>query len=346
MATVAAGLAASPAAADASSQTAASAVAAPRPSVSAGTPKASPAGHRGACPATVTFSSKIKVRAVAGKTTVAYRWLRGDGSKSKVKTFTLRGAGTKSVTVKESATFRGSVKGWQALQVLAPRAATSGRGHFRVSCGGGDDRDGGKRVIRPGVGARLWVDEGDCQAALIGRITASGPSRVHYRWVVNGEVVDHGAVRVEGSRRVVHVIRPHENLRGWAVLEVVDPVRTSSNRVGFTIWCRDEAPKVTATVGAPDAYEGTCPVTRAFTGTIGVSHGRGTVKYRWIRDGVAGAWQEVSFGGHGPQTAVVSDSWSATGSGTARRAIEVLNGPATGTAEAKVTCKAPAGSPA
>jgi hypothetical protein len=343
LATMATGLLASPAAAASGSNlTAASAVAKPKPTVSAGTPKASPSHYEGRCPATVTFSSTIKVKTVAAKTTVAYRWLRGDGSKSKVKTVVLRGKGAKGVTVKEATTFKGDVKGWQALQVLAPRPATSGKGYFAVSCGGGDDEGDGKHVIQVGVGARAWVDEGDCEAALIGRITASSPTWVHYRWVVNGDVVDRDAVRVESSAKVVHVIRPRHNLRGWAVLEIVDPVRNSSNRVGFKIWCKDETPKVTASVSAPDAYTGTCPVNRAFTGTIGVSNGRGTVKYRWIRDGVAGGWQEVSFDGRGYQSRTVTDSWSASASGTSKRAIELFGGSTTGTVEGKVTCQAPA----
>lgn len=56
-----------------------------KPAVSVSTPKASPQRHAGRCPVTVTFSAKVKLKA-RGKTTVAYRWLRGDGSKSKVKT--------------------------------------------------------------------------------------------------------------------------------------------------------------------------------------------------------------------------------------------------------------------
>ncbi|GLK11593.1 hypothetical protein GCM10017600_50000 [Streptosporangium carneum] len=341
LATMAIGLAASPAAAAASgsTQTAASAVAKPKPAVSVGTPKASPANYEGRCPAKVTFSSTVKVKTVASRTTVAYRWLRGDGSKSKVKTLVLRGKGAKSVTVKESSTFKGDVKGWQALQVLAPRAATSGKGRFSVSCGGGQDEGDGKQVIQVGVGARAWVDEGNCEAALIGKITASSPTWVHYRWVVNGDVVDRDSVRVESSRKVVHVIRPRHNLSGWAVLEIVDPVQNSSNRVGFRIRCKDETPKVTASVSAPDSYTGTCPVTRNFTGTIAVSHGHGTVKYRWIRDGVAGGWQDVSFDGRGYQSRTVTDSWTASASGTSKRAIELYNGSTTGTVEGKVTCQ-------
>ncbi|MER7210986.1 hypothetical protein [Streptosporangium sp. NPDC000239] len=342
LATMATALMASPAAAaSASTQTAATAVAKPRPAVSVGTPKASPSNYKGDCPVNVTFSSTVKVKAVASRTTVAYRWLRGDGSKSKVKTLVLKGKGNKSVTVKETSKFKGDVKGWQALQVLAPRGATSKKGSFRVSCGGGDE-GGGKEVIQVGVGARAWVNEGNCQATLVGRITASSPTWVRYRWVVNGDVVDRDVVRVSSSTKVFHVIRPRHSLSGWAVLEIVDPVQNSSNRVGFRVWCKDESPKVTASVSAPDSYTGTCPVTRNFTGTISVSEGRGSVKYRWIRDGVAGSWQDVYFGGHGYQSRTVTDSWGASASGTSKRAIELYRGSTTGTVEGKVTCQAPA----
>ncbi|GAA2861725.1 hypothetical protein GCM10010517_20490 [Streptosporangium fragile] len=336
---MATGLLATPAAAAGGSGAApASAAAKPRPAVSAGTPKASPSNYKGDCPVNVTFSSKIKVKAVKGKTTVAYRWLRGDGSKSKVKTFTFRGKGVKSFTVKEKATFKGDVKGWQAVQVLAPRGATSGKGRFSVSCGGGG-HDGGHEVVNPGIGATVWVDEGNCEAALIGRITTSSPRWVHYRWIVNGHVVDRDAVRVSDSRKVVHVFKPRDDFRGWAALEIVDPVENSSNRAYFKIRCKDDSPKVWASVDAPSAYEGTCPVTRTFTGTISASHGRGHVKYRWVRDGVPGDWQSVYFSGHGPQRQTVSDSWNASASGTAKRAIDLYHGPTTGTVEGKVTCK-------
>ncbi|GIH99075.1 hypothetical protein Pta02_10840 [Planobispora takensis] len=323
LATMATGLLASPAAAASGS---------PKPAVSAGTPKASPAKHKGECPVRVTFSASIKVKAVKSKTTVAYRWLHGDGSKSKVKTFVV-GKGVKSVTVKESSTFKSDVKGWQALQVLSPRPVTSKKGYFKVSCGD----DGGKHVVRPVIGAQAWVDEGKCEAALIGRITASSPRWVHYRWVVNGHVVERDAVKVYDSRKVVHVIRPDRSLRGWAVLEIVDPVRTASDKVGFKIWCKDWSPKVSASVGEPDTYVGSCPVTRTFSGTISLSHGRDHVKYRWIRNGVAGSWETVHVKG----STTVTDSWQATETGKASRALEIYNGPTTGTVWGKVFCKAP-----
>ncbi|MEU0478915.1 hypothetical protein ABZ260_06975 [Streptosporangium sp. NPDC006013] len=342
---MAVGMLATPAAAASGSGQTVAAVAKPKPkpAVWAGTPKASPSRYEGECPVKVTFSSKIKVKAVKAKTTVAYRWLRGDGSKGKVQTFTLRGKGVKSFTVKEKATFKGDVKGWQAIQLLAPRAATSAKGYFSVSCGAGEDDH---EVVRPGVGAQVWVDEGNCQATLIGRINTSDSRWVRYQWVVNGRVVDRDAVRVNGSRKVFHVIKPHDDFRGWAALEIIDPVETSSNRAYFKIWCKDTSPRVEASVDSLSDYKGTCPVSRTFTGAISVSHG-GTVKYRWVRDGVAGDWQNAYFSGHGSQRQIVSDTWTASASGDAKRAIEIYGGPTSGTVVGKVTCEpAPAQTPA
>ncbi|MGC5016631.1 hypothetical protein ACLQ2R_38195 [Streptosporangium sp. DT93] len=346
LATMATGLLFTPAASASAGQTATAATSAvakpkPRPAVWAGTPKASPSKHNGKCPVKVTFSSQIKVKAVKSKTTVAYRWLRGDGSKSKVKSFTFRGKGVKHFTVKESATFKGDVKGWQAIQLVAPRGATSAKGRFAVSCGGGEDDYEVVKPPRPRVDARIWVDEGDCKATLVGRISASGTRWVRYQWVVNGHVVDRDAVRVDGSRRVFHVISPRDDFRGWASLEIVGPVDASSGREYFKIRCEDEAPKVSASVSAPSDYSGVCPATRAFTGTISASHGHVAVKYRWIRDGVAGAWQSQYIGGRGFQSVSVTDVWSASASGESKRAIEVQGGSTSSTATGKVTCVAP-----
>src|SRR5262245_43874083 len=79
LAALTAGLVASPAQADSK---------APKVSVSA--PKASPKAHEGTCPVKVDFSATVKVP-VKGKTELAYRWLHGDGSKSKVKVVKLKG---------------------------------------------------------------------------------------------------------------------------------------------------------------------------------------------------------------------------------------------------------------
>jgi len=113
-----------------------------KPVVSVSTPTASPQGHVGKCPVTVTFAAKVRLK-VRGKATVAYRWLRGDGSRSAVRTRTVKGRGVKTVTVAEKATFTKSVKGWQALQLLSPRKVTTKKAYFEVSC---------RRPVKPAPG--------------------------------------------------------------------------------------------------------------------------------------------------------------------------------------------------
>jgi hypothetical protein len=341
LATMATGLLATPAAAASGSTQAAKAAATSasttRPAVWANTPSASVTKYKGACPVKVTFSTSVKVKTVASKTKVTYRWLRGDGSKSSVKSFTLKGKGTKSVTVKETGTFKRDTKGWQAIQVLSPRGVTSGKKYFSVSCGND------WTVLNPPrkTGVQSWVNESNCKATLTGRITTSGPRWVRYQWIVNGRVVDGGAVRVDGSRTVSHVIRTHDDFRGWATLHIVGG--PSSSRDYFKVWCKDwtptPRPHVSVSVSAPGTYYGSCPTTRTFTGTISASHVRGDVKYRWVRDGVAGSWQSVYFSGYGSQSRNVYDSWSTSKSDYGKRSIEVYNGPNSGTAVAKVICK-------
>ncbi|GAA2902240.1 hypothetical protein GCM10010517_68120 [Streptosporangium fragile] len=133
---------AAPAAASAEGTAAGSAAARPKVTV---TVKATPAKHAGACPVNVTFTAKIKVDK---PTKVAYRWLRGDGSKSPVKVVSVK----KTKTLKDRATFKGALKGWQALEVLEPRRVVAKKADFTISCkatgggGGGENGDNGEAV--------------------------------------------------------------------------------------------------------------------------------------------------------------------------------------------------------
>lgn len=242
-----AGLVASPAQA-ATATTATTAVAAAgvkvKPKVSITTPKVSTGDYQGSCPVNVTFSSTVKVK-LKGKTTLAYRWLHGNGSKSRISTIKLKGKGTKSVKVSEKVTFTGDIKGWQALQVLGPRAVTSKKSYFSVSCVNVGDSRNDKHVR---VSARAWASPsryvGVCtprtEIDFVGRIKVDRPARVGYRWVLNGRVVDYGKVKVRGSRTVGVSFSPRHSQRGWAVLEILGPDRTSSNRAYYKVSCKDE----------------------------------------------------------------------------------------------------------
>lgn len=280
-----------------------------RAKVSVSAPKASTGDYQGSCPVKVDFSSKIKV-SVKGKTELAYRWLHGDGSKGKVKVVKLKGNGTKTVNVKQSITFKGNVKGWEAVQVLGPRKVTSKRGYFSVTCGDDNvptDKD-------PQVSARAWANPdsyaGPCTPGdkidFTGLIKVNQPSWVRYRWVLNGDVVDYGKVKVWEARKVGFGFSPRSSHRGWAVLEILGPDRTESNRAYYKVWCKDEAPA--AKVSATDLVTGTnhdgCKV--GANANINAT-GRAKVEYVWSVNGNTVLKGETYFDGSGSKNVVLPD---------------------------------------
>ncbi|MET7328580.1 hypothetical protein [Nonomuraea sp. NPDC005650] len=278
LAALAAGLVASPA------QAATAAKAAPKVAVSA--PSVSAGDYEGACPVKVNFATKIKV-SVKGKTELAYRWLHGDGSKSKVKVIKLSGKGTKSVTVKQSITFKESVKGWEAVQVLGPKKATSKKSYFSVSC---QEPKEVRSHLDVSVSARAWASPdsyvGSCtpgdKIGFVGLIQANRPAWVRYRWILNGEVADYGKVKVYDTRKVGFGISPRHSQRGWAQLEILSPEGVSSNRAYYKVWCKDEAPASRVSAATSVATTTDCKV--GATGTIS-STGAARVSWTWSVNG-------------------------------------------------------------
>lgn len=302
LAALGAGLVSSPA-------QAATKTAAAKSKVAVSTPKASDKSYEGSCPVKVNFSAKIKVP-VKGKTKLAYRWLHGDGSKSKVKTITLKGKGTKTVTVKQSITFKDDVKkGWEAVQVLGPKKYTSKKGYFSVSC-----QEPLKEVrthLDVSVSARAWASPssyvGPCTPGdkidFVGLIKTDRPSWVRYRWVLNGDVVDYGKVKVHHARKVGFGISPRHSQRGWAQLQVLSPDGAYSNRASYRVWCKDEAPK------PPQSHDDTrvsASVSVATTQACSIngrgiitSTGAGRVSYTWLVNGKQAGSGTAYFGRSG-----------------------------------------------
>lgn len=295
-----------------------------KPKVSVSTPTASPKAHEGSCPVKVDVSAKVKVP-VKGKTELAYRWLHGDGSKSKVKVVKLKGKGTKTVTVKESITFKDDVKGWEAVQVLAPAKITSKKGYFSVSC----EKPQDKKVVRvhpahPKISARVWASPssyaGSCtwgkDVDFVGVISASRPSWVRYRWVLNGDVVDYGKVKVYDTRKVSFDISARHSQRGYAQLQILSPDSGSSNRAYYKVWCKQEesheapAAKVSAfsSVSTSD-----CKVQAS--GSVS-STGAGRVAWSWSVNGSTVASGDAYFGRGGGSKSVDSISQVLTGHAT------------------------------
>ncbi|WP_157249366.1 hypothetical protein [Nonomuraea typhae] len=286
-----------------------------KPKVSVSTPQANPRYYNGACPVQVDVTSRIKVNSPKA-TKVSYRWLHGDGSKSGIKSVTV-GKGTKYVNVKTSIDFDGDVQGWERVQVLSPRKVTSSKGYFEVNCHKGPvrtDKD-------PKVWARAWASPdsyvGPCTPGdkidFVGLIKVSDPAWVRYRWVVNGEVVDYGSVKVWDSRRVYYGISPRSSHRGSAVLEILGPDSTSSNRAYYKVWCKDEAPSSRVSVAGvepPVTNQASCEVSAS--GVIR-STGRARVEYSWQLNGTTVAGGTAYFGYHGGSESVSMPSKALVG---------------------------------
>ncbi|MEU1881214.1 hypothetical protein ABZ470_28245 [Streptosporangium sp. NPDC020072] len=92
--------------------------------------RANPARYSGACPTTVGFSATVAAR---GKGVVRYRWVRGDGSKSAVRSIVVRGA--RKVVVRDRQSFDWEVRGWQAVEIIG-RKGLSPKARFSVVCSG------------------------------------------------------------------------------------------------------------------------------------------------------------------------------------------------------------------
>ncbi|MCK2213200.1 hypothetical protein MF672_005235 [Actinomadura sp. ATCC 31491] len=302
--------------------------------VSATAPKAKPGSYEGDCPVKVSFSAKIKV-SVKGKTELAYRWLHGDGSRSKVAVVKLKGHGTKTVTVRQSITFKEDVKGWEAVQVLGPKKYTSKKGYFSVSC----DKPAEEPNVdihlpqSPSVSARAWASPdsyvGVCtpgdKISFGGLIKADRPTWVRYRWVLNGDTVDYGKIKVRHAARVGFGLSPRESQRGWAQLQILGRDGASSNRAYYKVWCKEPAPAPVTKVSVSGLVTGTnhdgCKV--GAHATVATT-GPGRVAWTWEVNGVSVLKGESYFRGSGARTVDLPDSaltGEATKGGTVRLTV-------------------------
>ncbi|WP_157548955.1 hypothetical protein [Nonomuraea candida] len=359
LAALSAGLVSSPA------QAATSAKAASGAKVSVTTPKASPGDYEGSCPTKVNFSAQIKVP-VKGKTELAYRWLHGDGSKSKVNVVKLSGKGTKTVTVKQSITFKDDVKGWEAIQVLGPKKVTSKKGYFSVSCEKPQELKEVRTHLDKTVTARAWASPstyvGRCDTRwdkidFVGLIKVNHPTWVRYRWVLNGDVVDYGKIKVHDARKVGFGISPRHSQRGWAQLQILGRDGSSSNRAYYKVWCKDDRPdrpkppvhhdhdtKVSASASVKTSDN--CSTVSA-SGQI-TSTGAGRVSYTWTLNGTNVGSGHTYFDRKGGTHFISGFSSALAGEGAKRGVVKLtVTGPDNSdTAVDFYSCKAPAPAPA
>lgn len=332
-------------------------------SVKVGRAQVSPARYTGACPATTTFAAKVAVRGAARLT---YRWLRGDGTKGPVTTVRVKGG---TVLLRDKQTYAGSTSGWQALQVLSPRQATSNKARFSVTC---EEPPSGVVSTRPteepAPRATASLAEpapysGACplpghNVTFTGTITVSRtPAAVAYRWVDS----DGGASPVErlwfaaggpASKAVTSQRAFLTTQSGTRRLEILDAQGRVAHRSGaasYRVTCtpagEPEQPKAAVTNArvTPADYAGACtgPLEFVFTADLAVTRPT-RVAYEWVRSDGARVPGAVVF--KGDLTTTVSTTWKvpdpeklAGGSATLRVTTpnQVTSAPAT----FKITCR-------
>ncbi|MEU6409975.1 hypothetical protein [Microbispora sp. NPDC046933] len=288
------------------------------PTAAVGRVKASPARHSGACPTTVGFSAVV---AAKGKGTVRYRWVRGDGGKSAIRSIRVNGA--RKVVVKDRQTFDRTTSGWQAVEIVGKRGL-SGKARFGVACTGpvviwdtahplpaAQDEP---LVAAAHVVVAPPVYDGVCPTTVTFRATiqvSRTPAKVGYRWIDSAT----GEGRLEsisfpaGGPRIRQVILPMgvgDSTKGWKAVHIVGQNGHDSGRARYQVTCKTppsspppsspppsspppsqppaQKPATEITSLTPGDYTGTCtePVDYQAAGRVTLPAGPAQkVTYRW-----------------------------------------------------------------
>lgn len=151
-----------------------------------------------------------------------------------------------------------------------------------------------------------------------GQIAANGPGEVTYRWErSNGNMGPIKSVTFDtaGTKTVTSANwELTQSGTYWAKLHVLTPNAMSSTQAKFTLNCAaaGEVTSVSVSVN-PIAWEGPCPKTVTFNGSIRTS-GPCTVQYQWVRDVTPGSTKSITFDAAGTKT--VTGDWKLNQSGT------------------------------
>ncbi|MEV4367209.1 hypothetical protein AB0J71_09070 [Nonomuraea sp. NPDC049637] len=234
--------------------------AAAAPATSVTRVRAVPAGQAGECPTTVAFSATV---AAKGKGTVRYRWVRGDRSKSAIRSFRVNGA--RKVVVRDRQTFDRDTTGWQAVEVLG-RRGLSAKARFRVACAGAPQRydvvnplparPDGPLEAAANVQASPPRQDGRCPTTVTFTATiqvSRTPAKVGYQWIdsATGEGAVESLYFAAGgprSRQVTLPLSVGTSTAGWKSVRILNAGGHDSARASYAVTCRvTPGPKPTPT---------------------------------------------------------------------------------------------------
>jgi hypothetical protein len=288
--------------------------------------KASPAKYSGVCPTTVGFSAVV---AAKGKGTVRYRWVRGNASKSVIKSFRVNGA--RKVTVKDRQTFDQSTSGWQAVEILGKKGLAA-KARFHVACDGPAEvwdvanplpaKPDEPLIAAADVDVTPATYTGTCPTTVTftGTIQISRtPATVAYRWIDSAT----GEGRTETisfpaggprSRQVTLPLSVGSSTSGWKAIDVLTARGHDSGRAAYRVTCTGtpppvdpppvdpppagQKPTVKITQVHPGDYNGSCaqPVDHWADSEITLPAGPAQkVKYWWKLDDTQWKLEEVNF---------------------------------------------------
>ncbi|MER6512553.1 hypothetical protein ABT158_37480 [Nonomuraea sp. NPDC001636] len=224
--------------------------AAAAPATSVTQVKAALADRTGECPTTVAFAATV---AAKGKGTVRYRWVRGDGSKSAIRSFRVNGA--RKVVVRDRQTFDRDTTGWQAVEVLGKRGL-SAKARFRVACAGAVQR---YDVVNPlpaqphralvaaaSVQASPPSHTGTCPTTVTFTATiqvSRTPAKVGYQWIdsatgESGPEVMYFAAGGPRSRQVTLPLSVGGSTEGWKSVRILNAGGHDSGRAPYKVTCK------------------------------------------------------------------------------------------------------------
>jgi serine/threonine protein kinase len=182
-------------------------------------------------------------------------------------------------------------------------------------------------------------------------LTATAPATVKYQWVYSSGAP--GPVQTVSFTAAGHKTVSGETLKtkqagtGWAELQLVSPVKLTSNQASYKLLCNQVAGQIgaSAAVSVPAATT-TCPATPpVLTATGSISDTKaGTVSYYWaLSDGTNSAPATLTFTQPGTM-AVTPQAITPPGDPASGQAVIVVTSPvatASNPATYALSCKAP-----
>lgn len=241
--------------------------------------------------------------------TVTYRWIRSDGASTPVETLVFSTPGARTVTTSWQLPRQDHpVHLWQALEVVTPNPMTSNHTNFTVP-----PLSGAVSSVTARSTGHTDVDANTVRFDFEGRITASVPTTVTYRWIRSDgaspptETLTFSSAGTRTVTSTWQLGRRDHPVTHWKAIEILTPNSMTSNHAEFTVPPLGGSVTHIAARVAGRTEVDPDHLRFDFEGRITVDSPM-TVTYRWIRsDGASPPTETLTFSSAGSRT--VTSSW-------------------------------------